>query len=389
MAKQNQRIKIKNFRIMLSGRDRKFICKMISRVLKSSRWTSGPVAEEFENEFKKYTQAPYAIAVSDGGAALVSIIQALGIPENSIIICPALTAPPTPHAILKAGMRVIFVDSMPDDLGVSLEEIEIKLRKYKGKIGAVIAVHVGGWISPRLYELGKLCERYGVFLIEDCAHAHGSFLNSRHAGSVGQAAAYSFFMTKSLTCGEGGMVTSVNKKVIERIKVIRNYGKDVLGRHIANGFNYKFSEFNAAVALWAVKNASRIIGARRRLALQYDQLLAGIPGVSSFNVPECRCGYYKYIIVLENEIGRDEFRKTLLQNYGIESAGGVYDTPCHQEPYFKSVSDRVINAADNFPAAEEFSKRHLCLPLYPGLKIAEQEYIAAKIRIIITKKGKD
>lgn len=383
MIIRRSKIKVANFKIILSEEDKKFILSKTEEVLKSSRWTSGPIAEEFEQVFKEYVGAPYAISVSNGGAAIVAILQALHIPKNSIIICPTLTAPPTPHAILQAGVRVVFADSNPRDLGLNLEDVERKLKQHKDKVSAVITVHVGGWISPRIKKLNELCKKYRVFLIEDCAHAHGSFLNGQHAGSIGIAASYSFFMTKSLTCGEGGIVTSFDKSLIDDIVVIRNYGKDSKGKHIRRGFNYKLSEFNAAVAYWAARNAARIIDERRSMAAYYDELLSGIEGISFFKVPGCKSGYYKYIITLQDGIDRDEFKRTLLDKHGVEPAGGVYDVLCHQEPFFRSVPDKVLNVNDAFPAAEDFSKRHVCLPLYQGLSRQEQAYVIEAVHLTI------
>jgi dTDP-4-amino-4,6-dideoxygalactose transaminase len=383
MKKEKSSLKVPNFKIVLSAKDREFILAKTAEVLKSNRWTSGPKGEAFELAFKKYVGAPYAISVCDGGAAIVAILQALHIPQNSIVICPTLTAPPTPHAILKAGMRVVFADSNPEDIGLDLKDVEEKLKQYKDKVKAVISVHVGGWISPHIKELNAFCKKYNIFLIEDCAHAHGSFLNGKHAGSFGKAAAYSFFMTKSLTSGEGGIVTSEDERLIDEIRIIRNYGKDEQGRHIINGFNYKFSEFNAAVALWACVNASRIIKERHRLAANYDYLLRDIEGISVFKVPECQSGYYKYIITVNRGINRDRFKRILLEKYGVETAGGVYDVLCHQEPYFKTIPDRVLNANEVFSAAQEFSRRQICLPLYLGLKESQQRYIARSIRLVL------
>lgn len=383
MAIPIKRIRVPNFKINLSKKDKAFIRTNMGKVLNSSRWTSGPVAEEFEEAFKNYAGAPYAVAVSNGGAAIVAILQALHIPKDSVIICPTLTAPPTPHAILLAGMRVVFADSNLDDLGLNVSDVERKIKRHKGKVRAVIAVHVGGWISPRIKEINQLCKRHGIFLIEDCAHAHGSFLDGKHAGSTGIAAAYSFFMTKTLTCGEGGIVTSKDKRLIDEIRIIRNYGKNEQGIHMMNGFNYKFSEFNAAIALWATANASRIIRKRRAMAFYYDNLLKDTAGISVLNVPRCLCGYYKYIVNLTNAMNRDKFKEILLYRYGIEAAGGVYDVLCHQEPYFKSLPRRILNMHERFPCAERFSRAQVCLPLYLGLKRKEQRYVVESMRSII------
>ncbi len=377
--------KVPNFKICLKSSDKKYVLGKVRQVLDGSRWTKGPLTRSCEEKFKKFVGAPYAIALSNGGVSLIAILQAMEIPEGSVVICPTMTAPPTPHAILAAGMKVVFADSSTADLGLSVEDVERKLKTYGSRVKAVITVHVGGWISPRVTDLARLCEKYGIPLIEDCAHAHGSFFNGKHAGSFGWAASYSFFMTKSLTCGEGGMVTSGDKELIEALSVISNYGKDDQGCHVRSGFNYRMSEFNAAVALWASVYASRIIGERRKLAAYYDRLLAKMQGITVFKVPGCRCGYYKYIALLDKGIDRDLFRKRLLEEHGVELAGGIYDTLCHQESYFRRIPDKILNADETFPLLEDFSRRQICLPLYPGLKKGEQEYAAGAIRLLLKK----
>lgn len=363
--------------------DKEFILGKTQEALENNQWTVGFLNTALEKEFQRFTASVYAATVSNGGAALVAILEALEIPEGGLVICPTLTAPPTPHAILAAGMRVVFVDSNAEDLGLDLEDVERKLKAFGRRIKAVIAVHVGGWLSPKIYQLVSLCKKYGAYLIEDCAHACGSRLNDRPVGLWGIAAAYSLFMTKPIAAGEGGVVTSSNKKLIEAVKIIRNYGKNKYGLHICKGFNYKLSEFNAAVALWAIKNAGYIIRERQRQAALYDELLRNLDGASIFKVPEVSCSYYKYILILNKSINRDKFKRILLQKYGVESAGGVYDVLCHQEPFFWSAKNKVLNAKEKFPAAEEFSRRQACLPLYLGLKKEEQKYVADSVRFAL------
>lgn len=378
------KIKVSNFKLILTEEDREFILRKTDEVLRSHRWTVGAMNEAFEEEFKKLTGASHAIAVENGGAALVAILQALGIPEGSIVICPTLTAPPTPHAILNARMKVLFADSDPNDLGLDPVDVKRKLDQYRGKVKAVITVHVGGWISPKIQALNQLCQQYGIPLIEDCAHAHGSYLNGKHAGSTSGLAAYSFFMTKPLTSGEGGIVTAEDEKLIETIRVIRNYGKDRNGKHVIRGFNYKLSEFNAVVALWAATHATRLLEERRKIASRYDQLLKAVEGIQPFKIPVCTGSYYKYIVTLHSSISRDSVKESLLSKYGIEVSGGVYDTLCHEESFFRSVSGEVLNSFETFPQAERFARQQLCLPLYPGLNEEEQHFIVEGLRNALT-----
>lgn len=379
-AAQGTKIKVPNFKLILTEEDKAFILAQTREVLESHRWTVGPKGEAFEEAFRKYTGASHAVALSNGGVALITLLQALKVPEESIVICPTLTAPPTPHAILASNRRVVFVDSNPSDLGMDPADLEKKLKHYKGNFGAVITVHVGGWISPNIKSIKKLCDRAGIPLIEDCAHAHGSWFEGRHAGSVSGYGAYSFFMTKPLTCGEGGIVTFEDPSLVRIIKTIRNYGKDETGKHIMKGFNYKLSEFDAAVALWASLNGQRLAEERRKIARNYDRLLENVPGLSILNVPECQSSYYKYVVTIDGAVDRDKLKKILLEDHGIEIAGGVYDTLCHEEPYFRTLPDRILNLADSFPKAGQFARTQLCLPLYPGLKEEEQNLVAEALR---------
>lgn len=376
--------RISNFKLILSEEDREFILLRTAEVLRSHRWTVGPQGEAFEEEFRKFTGAREAIAVVNGGAALVAILQALKIPQGSVVICPTLTAPPTPHAILNAGLKVVFADSDPHDLGLDPEDLKRKLNQYRGRVRAVIAVHVAGWISPKITTVHDLCNEYGIPLIEDCAHAHGSLLRGRPAGSTARLAAYSFFMTKPLTCGEGGIVTTNEETLAESIRMIRNYGKDKEGKHVMHGFNYKLSEFNAVVALWATTRARELLCARREIASNYDRLLGSLDEIRIMKVPGCECSYYKYIVTLEKGIHRDRVRESLLAEYGIEASGGVYDTLCHEEPFFQSIPDRVLNSLENFPQAERVSRQQLCLPLYPGLTEEEQAQVVQGLKGVLS-----
>lgn len=373
-------IRVSNFKLILSEEDKTFILQKVREVLSSNRWTAGSMGQAFEEAFNQLTGIAHSVAVGDGGAALIAALQALKVPENSIVICPTLTAPPTPHAILAAGMKVVFADSCEDDLGLDPEDLKRKIEKYRGNIGAVIAVHVGGWISPRIKEIMRICEHAGIPLIEDCAHAHGSWLEGKHAGTFAKVGTFSFFMTKPLTSGEGGIVISHDQSLTDAIRVIRNYGKDEHGIHLRKGFNYKMSEFESAVALWASLNGKKITDERRKIAAYYDKSLAGLEGIQIIKVPSCTCSYYKYAITVDSPLGRDEIKKCLLQEYGVEVSGGIYDTLCHEEPYFRTLPERVLNARESFPQAERFARRQLCLPLYPGLSSQDQDWVAESLR---------
>ncbi|MDJ0911432.1 MAG: DegT/DnrJ/EryC1/StrS family aminotransferase [Woeseiaceae bacterium] len=382
--KRTSNVRVPKFELRLSKSDKEFIIRQIDSVLSGSSWTTGNLCRAFEESFAEFTGAASAVAVTNGGAALICALEAAGVAEGSAVVCPTLTAPPTAHSILASGRSVVFADSCSDDFGLDPRDVERKLKRYGGAAGAIVCVHVGGWISPRVTELKRLSARFDVPLIEDCAHAHTSRLGDRHAGEFSGIGAFSFFLTKPLTCGEGGIVTVMNESLAERIRVLRNYGKTADGRHIDKGSNFKISEFNAAVGLWAAKNAQRLHDERKRLAEMYENHLSKTNGICVVNVPGCDNSYYKFVVTLDSSLDRDSIRHDMKQYYGVESPGGVYDTLCHEEPFFRQLSRScVLNSTEDFPQAQEISRRQLCLPLYPGLRDDEQAIVVDALQKVV------
>lgn len=376
-------LSVRNFGLHLGEADLDEVLALMRRSLSSSRWVLGEATRELEAEFARWSGATHARALSNGGAALVAILQGLDVPEGSLVVCPTLTAPPTPHSILVAGMRVVFVDSSADDLGIDPVDLERVLDRHGADVRAVITVHIGGFVSPRLPDVAAACARRGIPLIEDCAHAHGAKLDGKMVGSTGVAASYSFFMTKPLTSGEGGMVTTERAELAAAISEIMNYGKTARGVHVRAGFNHRISEFNAAIALWATRHADRTIGARRAIAARYDGLLAGQAGLTILRVPRCEPSYYKYVVRIAGG-RRDATRTRLRDEHGIEPVGGIYETLCHEEPYFRSIPERVLGLGEPYPQATAFARDHLCLTLYPGLPAGVPETVTRALADVLT-----
>lgn len=382
MASSQNTPAIANFGIHLADEDVAEILGLVERSLRGTRWVLGPATRELEEAFARWSGATHVKALSNGGAALTAILQGLGIPEGSIVVCPTLTAPPTPHAILLGNYRVAFVDSCGDDLGIDPVDLARVLDRHGAAVKAVITVHIGGFVSSRLPELAALCARRGVALIEDCAHAHGAKLDGKMVGAHGVAASYSFFMTKPLTSGEGGIVTTEKAELASAISEIMNYGKTAQGVHVRAGFNHRISEFNAGIALWATRHADRIIGARRAIARRYDELLANQRGLTIVRVPRCEPAYYKYVVRIANG-RRDEVKARLRDEHGIEPVGGVYEALCHEEPYFRSIPDRVLGLGEPYPQATAVARDHLCLTLYPGVPDDVPARVAAALAAVL------
>jgi len=383
-------------RVPFSDDSTRFIHEGIDQILASGHLTQGGETAKWEEMFAAFTGAKHAIACSNGTAALELILRGLGIEGGSVIV-PTNTFLATALAVMHAGNRVIFADSDPATLALDLADVE---RRLTDDVAAVILVHIGGIIPPYVDDLKKLCDDRGIVLIEDAAHAHGSTINGRHAGTLGVAGGFSFFPTKVLTTGEGGMVTTSDDDLADRIKKIRNQGKDpVLAYHISEvGLNYRVSEFTALIGVQQMMQAEAVIADRHRVAAHYDQSLADMPGISPLPLPDgVTSSYYKYVAYLDEDVDRASLKSAMREMYGVALTGEVYADLCHNEPLWGRFSycgkDRCNDPVacnrwpacgcsqqqGGFPGAEYIRKHHVCLPVYPGLTDEELSHVTESL----------
>jgi dTDP-4-amino-4,6-dideoxygalactose transaminase len=236
----------------------------------------------------------------------------------------------TPRAIEHAGGRPVFVDCNRDDLCVSFEDFERKAREHKPK--AAVVVHIGGHIAFEIDKIAEFCRAEGIFLLEDCAHAHGADWNGRKPGSWGDAGAYSFYATKTISTGEGGMLVSEREDLLEYARAFRNYGKP---DYTVSGLNFRISEFTAAIGLVQTERLDEIVERKGEIAREI--LDPAHPARVKF--PEgMTSGYYKYIVFEQVE----------------KSTGKVYDEPCH----------KILGTGDELPNTDWVAANHWCVPLY-------------------------
>ncbi len=323
--------------------------------------------EELERKFASYIGVKHAVAVSNGTAALEIIFTALGVNGSKVII-PTNTFAATAYGAIRAGGRPVFVD-IEADLNFSLNDVRKKLSK---DVKAVVPVHIGGLVPPRMEELIELAEKKGFHIIEDAAHAHGSELKGRKAGTFSKAAAFSFFSTKVMTTGEGGMIVTDDDEIAEKAKLLRNQGK-VKGNLIGiMGYNWRMTEFQAIVGLEQLRLLDEMIEGRRRVARIYDELLSGHPVLKVLEIPEeSKTNYYKYIVFLPKGRKPDVLKAFLKEKYGVELAGYVYEVPLHRQPVFKE----YVSSSEEFPVADDLCYRHIALPIYPQMTEEEAHYV--------------
>lgn len=357
-------------KIYFPEEDRKELLKQIDRILQTGQLTLGKYTKEFEEKFAQYIGTKYAVAVNSGTSALEIILRALDI-EGSSVIVPTNTFFASPASVIHAGGRVIFVDITSN---LCLDPLGVK-RNIQNDTKVVMVVHIGGVVPPQLNEIRQICEEHSLYLIEDAAHAHGSSLNGERAGAFGIAAAFSFYPTKVMTSGEGGMITTSDENIYQRALVFRDQGKaGFFGNvHTEMGYNWRMSEIHAAIGLSQLVRLEEFIQNRRKIAEIYSKGLANMDGVKSMKIPpEAKSNYYKYVAILEEGLNRADIKKRLKEEYQVGLSGEVYELPCHLQPIFKGLYNFK---GGEFPVAEDLCERQICLPVFAEMTEAEARYV--------------
>ena len=388
--------------IPFDAEDRRFLHEGIEDILDSGFLTLGKWTSRFEEEFASFVGSRYCVAVNSGTAALEVILRSLDVQSASVIV-PTNTFLATALAAVHAGNRVIFADSDPDTLALDVADVE---RRIAVDTRAVILVHIGGIISPAWEDLRQLCDERGLYLVEDCAHAHGCSIDGRSGGTLGTAGAYSFFPTKVMTTGEGGTIVTDDPEVFRRSSMLRNQGKDPqMGNHISElGHNFRMSELTALAGVEQMRKAETLLEQRRRIAGYYDRALVDIEGVRPVR-PFGPSGYYKYVAYLADGVDRAQVKGIMKSEYGVSLTGEVYADLCHEEPLWDSYTycgrRRDASGADcshsdgvdcterqrDFPGAARISESHICLPLYPGLNDEQLGHVVSSLAETLARVG--
>jgi perosamine synthetase len=316
------------FAIGFDRRDAVRLHELWGLILDSERWSEGEMVARFEAAWEAWNGLG-SVATSGWSGAALAALEYAGV-RGETVLCPSNTFMATPLTVLKAGGRVEFVDCNRDDLCVSFEHFERQAERHRPR--AAWLVHIGGHIAFEVEKIAAYCAANDIFLIEDCAHAHGAHWNGRRPGTWGDAGVYSFYATKTISTGEGGMLVSRHDDLIEYARAYRNYGKPDFD---VEGLGLRMSEFTAAIGVVQTERMEEIVAwknatAREQLDPLHPARLRLPDGMVS--------GLYKYIVFDPIE----------------RSTGKVYDQPCH----------RVMGSGDDLPATDWVAANHWCVPLY-------------------------
>ena len=370
----------------------------VSEVIRSGWLTMGPKTFEFEKEFAKYVGAQHAIAVSTGTAALHLALEAAGVRAGDEVLLPTTTFTATAEAVTYVGARPVLVDIDPVTMNIDSEDAA---RRITPKTRAIIPVHLGGQPCD-LDEIHELARTHHLRVIEDAAHALPSEYQGRRVGRISEFTCFSFYATKTLTTGEGGMITTDNAEAADRMRLMRLHGieRDAWKRYrvdgawfyevLEAGYKYNLTDFQSAMGLVQLVKSDSMRVAREAIAQRYSE------GFSSFDElvvptirPDRRTSWHLYVLRVHLDhlkIDRNGFIEAL-QRRGV--ACSVHFIPLHLQPYYRHAYGYQPG---DFPRAEQEYHSCLSLPIYPGMTDPEINHVigavqktAAEFRFIQTR----
>ncbi|MBI2022999.1 DegT/DnrJ/EryC1/StrS family aminotransferase [Candidatus Giovannonibacteria bacterium] len=348
----------------------------VTNVLRSGIIAQGPRVSEFEKKFAEYCGAKYAIAVNSGTAALHTALYAAGIGKGDEIITTPFTFVATVNAILQLGAKPVFCDIEPVTFNIDPDKLE---RKITAKTKAILPVDIFG--HPYAFEkIRKIANKNKLKIIEDACQAHGAVFKNKKAGALGDIGCFSFYATKNMTTGEGGILVTDNEKYAERARMFRHHGQSQKARYeyFDMGYNYRMTDISAAVGLAQLKKIENFNKNRIKNSAMLTKGLDKIKGIILPHVsPDCKHVFHQYTIRITKhcKMTRDEFSKYLSEK-GIGNAV-FYPKPLHLVPH-------IVRAAGKYslPIVEQMVKEVLSLPVHPGVSDKDITYIIDTIKNI-------
>jgi len=347
----------------------------ISKVLHGTDFILGQDVGPFEEEFAAFCEAEYAVGVDSGTSALELALRAYDIGPGDEVVTAANTFIATALAISYTGATPVLVDVDPQTYTMDVSELE---RAITPRTKAIIPVHLYGQPAD-MDPILEIAQRYGLVVIEDACQAHGARYKGKRVGSLGHAAAFSFYPAKNLGAyGDAGMVVTNDERVAESLRMLRNYGQREKYHHTLRGYNHRLDTLQAAVLRVKLKHLETWNAARRRHAQLYGELLAHSPVEPPAEADYAEPVYHLYVIRVEacperSRRNRDGLRAHL-RDEGI-ATGIHYPIPIHLQPAYRDLGYEK----GSFPVTEERAEQVLSLPMYAELTPVSIEYVAEAI----------
>ena len=345
----------------------------VMEVLASGMLASGPRVRAFEQAFAAYCQSPAAVACSSGTAGLVAAVAALDLPAGSKILTTPFSFIATANCILAANCRPVFIDVDPATFMCTADAVRNALARDP-EIRAVLPVHLYGQ-ACEIHALADAARARGVYLIEDCAQAHGASEDGVPVGAIGDLGVFSFYPTKNMMAGEGGMITGRNSALVERCRLIINHGSPSRYLHTLLGFNYRMTSIAAALGLCQLERLPAWNAQRRANARALSAGLRDLPWLAvPIERPDCVHVYHQYVLKVRD-------RARLVAHLSAAGVGSdvhyprlIPDQPLYQEQGYLS---------DHLPVARALTAEVLSLPVHPALTPADLQTIIAAVRAFV------
>lgn len=353
----------------------------VRQVLESGMLAEGRVSREFEKLFSEYIGTKFATVTSNGTTALSTTLEAMDIQPGDEVITSPFTFIASANSISMVGAIPVFVDIKPDTYNIDPELIENAITE---KTKAIMPVHIFG-LPADMKNINEIAEGHDLLVLEDACQAHGGEIDSKKAGSMSDAATFSFYATKNLMTGEGGMVTTNNEDLYDKMLMIKNHGRGKQGgySHFRVGYNNRMMDLVSAIGIVQLNRIHEAIKERRKTAQEYDDFFAGFDSIRpQVEEPGFKSGYHLYAPRLySDKLARDGIVKAL-RNEGVGSRA-VYALPCHKQDTYLNIQDwrwaKFVDYPDysavNLPISEEVGDRHFDIPVHPNLTDEDKEHI--------------
>jgi perosamine synthetase len=354
--------------------------KAVSDVLRSDFLTTGPKVEEFEKTIADYVGAKYAVAVSNGTAALHVACLAVGVKPGDEVITTPLTFAASANCVLYCGGTPVFADVDSKTYNIDPEDIE---KKITSRTKGIIPVHFTGQPCD-MDAIHAIAKKYNLWVLEDAAHALGAEYKGKKIGALSDMTEFSFHPVKHITTGEGGMVTTNNSELYERLKLFHTHGIT----HDANqmthnegawyyeqlelGYNYRITDFQCALGISQMKKLPMFLKRRREIAAQYDEAFKNCKAITvPYQAPFAKNAYHIYIIQVKNMPRKEAYDKLKAAGLGVN----VHYVPTYKFPYYQEHGYENVHC----PNAENIYSKCITIPLFAKMTDTEVEYVIEQV----------
>ena len=343
------------------------VTKVVKSGMLTGRFGSGPMAKQFESNFAKFFRAKHAVAVNSGTAALHMTLWAADVKAGDEVILPSFTFIATAEVVALIGAKPVFVDIKPNTYNIDPDKLEVAITS---RTKAIIPVDLYG-LPAETDRIREITDKHNLILVEDAAQAHGASYRGKPPGYFADMACWSFYASKNMTTGEGGMVTTSNDEFAEKLRLIRSHGEREEYKASILGHNYRMPEIEAAMGIVQLKKLPMFVDKRRKNAEALTRRLRDVKQLVLPIEPRgCRSSWYLYTVRMRKGGSKD--RDRIVDDLRKKGVGATvyYHTPVHQMPYYKRFGNYHL------PNTERVAQRVFSLPVHPKVSAENIEYIA-------------